>query len=260
MLSISWTTAEEGVFFPEDPEGENGVSEEGIAELVFTENVLQFDCVTSETHEGISELTEHAVETGAPISDHKREKPRRLTIEALVTNTPLAAPPPSGYDDGTRVTAEVQAEGEDAAGEGQQARAQVVVFSAPFDRMGDVFETLDRLRRDAVFVTITTRVRTYESVQIVSVTAPREAEDGDSLRFGIECQEVRIAETRSIDTPAPREPRGGTPRERGAREGTEETERSTLAAARDEYETRRAAGDSRTDAAMGTLGALFGGG
>ena len=255
MLTISWSTAEEGIVFSED------ATEEGTRELTFTENTIQFDCVTSETHEGISELTEHAVETGAPISDHKRTKPRRLTIEALVTNTPIDAPPPSGASAGASpVTAEVRTEddAEQSEGGGQRSRAQVLVFSAAFDRMTDVCNALDALRVGDTFVTITTRVRTYENMQIVSVTSPREAADGDSLRFTIEAIEVRIAETRTVDTPSPREPRGSSTTERGSREGSEPLA-STLSTVRDDYDTRRASGESRSDAAMGAIGGLFGG-
>jgi hypothetical protein len=257
MLTISWSTAEEGIIFLTDD-----LAEEGTRELVFTENTLQFDCVTSETHEGVSELTEHAVETGAPISDHKREKPRRLTIECLVTNTPLGAPPPSGLSGASQITAEIQPEPETTesgqSAPGQRARANVLIFSAPFDRMTEVFETLDRLRVEATFVTITTRVKTYDALQIVSVTSPREPGDGDSIRFSIECSEVRIAQTRTIDTPEPREPRGATTTDRGAREGSAPLS-SSLATARDEYAERREAGESRTDAFTGTMGSLFGG-
>lgn len=249
MLRISWSTATEGVVFSED-------SEEGTREVVFTENTIEFDCVTSETHEGVSELTEHAVETGAPISDHKRQKPRRLTIEALVTNTPLGAPPPSGFDGGAApITAEVRAEEIGEAGEGQRARANVVVFSAAFDRMVDVFNALDALRAGDTFVTITTRIRTYESMQIVSVTSPREAEDGDSLRFAIECSEVRIAETRTVDAPIPREPRGATTTDRGAREGSEPLESTLHTLLGDDGD-----GDSSNDGFMSRLGTLAGGG
>lgn len=251
MLRISWSTAEEGVVFSEDGSAES--------EIVFTENTLEFDCVTSETHDGTSTVTEHAIESNAPISDHKYHNPRRLTIEALVTNTPLGAPPSSGYGDGVQITGEVREAGEDEPGAAQRPRASVVVFSADFDRMADVADTLDRLRIEATPVTITTRVRTYEDVQIASVLMPREPDDGDTLRLTIECVEVRIAQSRTVDSPAPREPRGGRVTDRGGREGSEPGSRSVLASARDEYAERREAGDSRTDAATGALGALFGG-
>lgn len=250
MLRISWSTATEGVVFSED-------SEEGERELVFAENVLGFDCVTSETHEGISEITEHAVETGAPISDHKRTKPRRLTIEALVSNTPLGAPPPSGFDSGAPISAEVRAEEIATAGDGQgqRPRASVVVFSASFDRMVDVFAALEALRTGDQFVTISTRIAVYENMQIVAVTSPREPEDGDTLRFSIEAVEVRIAETRSIETPIAREPRGSSETDRGSREGTEPSESTLHRLFGDDAD-----GDESNDGFMARVGSVFGGG
>lgn len=219
----------------------------GDLESTSYEHTLEFDVVTSETHEGSSVLTERAVESGAPITDHKRANPRRVTIEAIVSNTPLGAPPASGYAQTTIQTSISKEDG----------RANVVVFSAEFDRIADVMATLDRLRLEATFVTLTTSRRSYDAVQIVSVSEPRSPEDGDSQRFMIEIQEVRIAQTRTVDAPRPREPRGSEPRDRGGQEGQSDQRTSAIQRGRDEYDRRIAAGESRTDAAMGAVGVMF---
>lgn len=234
MLRISWNTQ---TF---------AAGETGDLETRSYEHTLVFDAVTAETHEGTSVLTEHAVEEGAPLSDHKRVNPDRLTVEAIVTNTPLDAPPPSGYGN-TSVQASV--------GEGN-----VVVFSATFDRIADVLFTLRRLRTEATPVTVSTAHHTYDNVQVVNVTNPREPGDGDAIRVNIDLQQVRVAQSRTVDTPQPREPRGAQTRDRGGQETSDETRRvSTLATMRDEYDRRRAAGESRTDAALGAAQAAFGG-
>jgi hypothetical protein len=185
-LTISWNSAEETA------------AGEAIT-TTSVEHVLAFDAVTTETHETGSTLTEHAVESGAPISDHKRPNQRKITIEAIVTNTPIGTPPLSGFGPSPVDFSERKSE---AAG------ATVRVFTARFDRMTDALDTLDLLATTAITVTISTRVRTYEACQIVSVSAPRSAEDGDSLRFTIEARQVRIAEALRVDVPRPREPRG----------------------------------------------------
>ncbi len=213
------------------------------------EHTLEFDCVTSETHEGVSVLTEHAVESGAPISDHKRHNPDRVSIEAIVTNTPLGVPPPSGYGSGDAITVSDDKEG----------AGTVVLFSADFDRMGDVVDTLYRLRTENTPVTLSTRVLVYEDVQIISVTIPREPGDGDSFRLQIECQRVRVAVSRTVDSPAPREPRGSRTRNRGGQEaeGAEADRRSALQridAMITDYNSRRAAGEDRITAARGATG------
>lgn len=185
-LSISWNSDEETA-------GAESIS------LTSVEHVLAFDAVTSETHETGSTLTEHAVESGAPISDHKRPNQRKIMIEATVTNTPIGTPPLSGFGPSPVDFSERKSE---------TAGATVRVFSARFDRMSDALDTLDMLATNAITVTISTRVRTYEACQIVAVSAPRSPEDGDSIRFTVEARQVRIAEALRVDVPRPREPRG----------------------------------------------------
>lgn len=210
-----------------------------------TFHILEFDAVMSETHEGRSEITQRAVERGAPISDHKRALNRLLTLEGFVTNTPLDAPPPSGYGL-TTVTTTIGKTG-----------AQVRVFSAEFDRVRDVWDTLERLRMEATPVGISTRWRDYEDVQILAVTLPRETPE-DSAMFSIEISEVRIARTREVDTPRPREPRGAPETDRGAREGEDAERGSALDEVRDAYNARRESGESVTDSAGGAINDVLG--
>lgn len=51
--------------------------------------VVRFDGVRSFTVEGNSEVTQHPLESGASATDHVFAKPKIITIEGLVTNTPL---------------------------------------------------------------------------------------------------------------------------------------------------------------------------
>lgn len=210
-LQVSWDT-EQTQF------DQSGIS---ITDSVF--HVLEFDCVTAETHESTSVITEHAVESGAPVADHKRANPDRISIEVVVTNTPLDAPPPSGFASsnvGVRTS---------------QNGARVREFSTEFDRVQDVIDTLDRLRLEAVPITLATRWRTYDNVQVLSVVRPRDATDGDSARFTIDLVSVRTAFAREVDAPIPREPRGVPRRDRGTREPetTSESLTSTLSTLRE---------------------------
>ena len=240
MLRISWSTQT------------TALASSGDLEARSTEHGLVFDAVTTETHEGTSVLTEHAVESGAPISDHKRANPDRVSIEAIVSNTPLDAPPESGYG-ASGIVASVR-KGE------TETDAQVMIFSADFDRVSDAVATLRRLRLESTPVTVSTRIHTYDDCQIVAVTTPRESSDGDSVRFQIEIQSVRIAQTRTVDTPQPREPRGRPATDRGGQEARDgASQSSALERGRDEYNRRREAGESRTDALTGAAGAAFGG-
>ena len=196
-LSISWSTSEQR-------------SDGATMRSVSVEHVLSFDAVTSETHDTGSTITESPVEAGAPISDHKRPLQRRLSLEAVVTNTPIGRVPDSGDGSGEIAFSEQKSE---------NANAVVRVYTTNFDRMTSVLAVLDRLATEAITVTITTRVRTYEALQIRSVSAPRKAEDGDSITFQIEAVEIRIAEALRVDIPEPLEPRG----QRGVDAGSQAT-------------------------------------
>ena len=199
FVAVSWTTSSETIA------GE-------VFEVQGVDHVLKFDCVTSETHENTAALTEKAVERGAPIADHKRSNPARITIEATVTNTPIALPPPSGGDAFPVFIESHRSE---------KADAVVRVYTGSFDRMLDVHAVLDSLVDSPIFVTITTRTKTYENAQITGVTVPRKSEDGDSIALTISATVVRIAESRQVDIASPREPRGAPPLDDGTQGTTD---------------------------------------
>jgi len=175
--------------------------------------ILEVDAVMSESHEITATLTDHPVERGADLSDHKRPGQRRYRLEGLVTNTPLGSIPLTGENSSAdSVTGTVRDSG---------AKANVLQFSDRFDRVRDVLDALTLLTETAQLVTITTDVRTYEDAQIVAVMAPRSAEAGDSITFTVDVTQVRIAETRDVGAPVPRQPRGRRTRDNGAQAGAE---------------------------------------
>ena len=100
-LSISWSTSEQR-------------SDGATMRSVSVEHVLSFDAVTSETHDTGSTITESPVEAGAPISDHKRPLQRRLSLEAVVTNTPIGRVPDSGDGSGEIAFSEQKSENANA--------------------------------------------------------------------------------------------------------------------------------------------------
>lgn len=177
--------------------------------------ILEFDAVMSEMHEVTATLTDHPVERGADLSDHKRPGQRRLRLEGIVSNTPIGAIPLSGENSSAdRVTGQVQSLGDH--------KAVTLQFSDAFDRVRDMLEALTALCEGAQLLTVTTDVRTYEDVELVGVGAPRSVEMGDSIAFTLDFTRVRIAETRQVGDPAPRQPRGRRTRDNGAQTGTDD--------------------------------------
>lgn len=205
-VQISWST---------DSISSDDASGENVLTTAF--HLLAFDAVMAEDHEEESELTDHVIETREAISDHKRPKPQTLRMEAIITNTPLAAPPPSGFGSVTP-SAEVRK----SVG---SAKANVVVFSEEFDRVGDAIETLNRLRREAIDLTVETSTRTYENMQLIQVRRARAGgEDAtDAASVDLVFREVFRGETITVDAPVPREPRGAPRSETATEPEAEDT-------------------------------------
>src|SRR5581483_4542634 len=59
------------------------------AYLSFDGTDLHFDAVTNEQTEHTATATEHPVEQGANVSDHVRDQLDRVTLEVVVSNTPV---------------------------------------------------------------------------------------------------------------------------------------------------------------------------
>ena len=175
--------------------------------------ILEVDAVMSESHEVMATLTDHPVERGADLSDHKRPGQRRYRLEGLVTNTPIGSIPLSGENSSANDVS--------GAVRDSPAKATVLQFSDRFDRVRDVLDALTVLVETAQLVTVTTDVRTYDAAQIVGVVAPRSAEAGDSITFTVDITQVRIAETRDVGAPVPRQPRGRRTRDNGAQAARE---------------------------------------
>jgi len=190
---------------------------------------VEFDAVMTENHEVMSTITSHAVERGADISDFKRPGQKHIRLEGLVTNTPLGAPPLSGLNsNASNVTVQTR-----AVPGAKDSRAVTQQFSEAFDRVKDMLAELTSLTENSVLLSIATDVATYEDVQLISMSAPRDSESGNAITFTIELVQIRIAETSTVDVPRPSQPRGRTRRNNGAQTTTQTNTSQTPPAPRD---------------------------
>lgn len=205
--------------------------------------VIVFDAITSDTSEVTATLTTHPVEAGADVSDHKRPGPRRLTLEAIVSNSPLGDVPESGL------------------GPSDVRLLSDGTYTAPFDRVRDVAESLRYLVESDILVSVSTAVADYDALSLVAVSSPK-TDATDSVRFTIDAEEVRIVETRTVAASAlPREDRGRQRTQNGAANAeSAETgasdRRSILAAGLDSVQ--ESANDPEASAALRGLAAAIG--
>ena len=137
----------------------------------FIGNPVTLDASTDETHSSESEITDFPVEEGANISDNSRPKPARLTIQGVVTGTPLditaIALPPSI----------------------KKARGK------------DAWESLNQWRYDGKRLRVSTTLKEYRGMVIQGISVSRNAKNTDGVQMTITLQEVFtvLARTQAVE-------------------------------------------------------------
>jgi hypothetical protein len=139
---------------------------------------IELDASISESHVATVDVTEHPVEEGSNIVDHARPKPLVLTIEGLVSNTPM---PFGGEHTETSRGVDFKSNGK-----------------GDFERAGKAFADLIALKDSAKQLTVVTALKTYEGMMIRSLTVPRDARIGQALRFTCELIQVRTVRNATV--------------------------------------------------------------
>lgn len=127
---------------------------------------IEVDVCVSESHETDCDITENPVESGAYISDHVQLKPARLTIEGLVSDTPISL------------------FGLSQIGNDNRARK--------------VYDQLLEIQYTAEPIDIITGLTQYSNMVLKTLTVPRNSETGKTLRFNAVFQEIIIIESSEI--------------------------------------------------------------
>lgn len=182
-----------------------------------TEQAIDIDCSVREVYTSSAEPTEKAVEEGANISDHVKVKNRTITLECLISGTPIDLPT-FGMDG---ASASVQALAIDVGG--SRINANVWTFSQPFDRVAACDVQFQALVEAGQRLTVFTGVRRVSDCVLTEYTWNRSAENGNDLDLKLEFSRLRIATTRRVGVTAPRQRRGRTQSNRGAQPTTEAT-------------------------------------
>lgn len=140
--------------------------------------VIELDATLSESHTSRVDATKHPVERGAKITDHLRNEPDSITITGFVSNTPISR---------AAQTRAVNVVGTDVQTTAQQSSA----FATP-GYAEEAFAKLRDIQTKGVLVTVTTELRTYESMALVSLEVPRDKSVGDALVFTATFEQVQV--------------------------------------------------------------------
>ncbi len=121
------------------------------------------DAAITEEHAFDADVTDYAVEKGSNISDNIRSRPAKVTIEGVVSDTPLT----------------------------EMARTRAASGgSGPPSQ--DALAHLEKIRDDREPVTIVTSLRLYENMALESLSIPRSKDTGDALRFRAVFKQIRF--------------------------------------------------------------------
>lgn len=148
---------------------------------------ITLDASVSQSHEYVNEITSYPVEEGFDITDNVRQLPETLTIEGLVSNSPI----PNIGSINTSVTQE------------DNSNRSIVAFQKFLEYMG--FPTAlqpgqeqTTTSNDAQLIDIVTKLKTYTNMILKRLTIPRTRTTGNDLFFTAEFQQVHKAISETI--------------------------------------------------------------
>lgn len=142
--------------------------------------ILTFDCLESENPDFDNDITEHPIERGANITDHKRSVSDKLSITVWVSNTPLSS---------AQTTRAVESVG--------VVFQTTALTDAPAGQVGyaeNALSILKELRDSGELVVVVTPRRVYSDMMLKRLSPPFDAETGDAAKFILEFKQVRFAE------------------------------------------------------------------
>lgn len=149
--------------------GVNGGTETG---------VLEFDLLLTETHNFQNTVTTHPVENGSEITDHIKNELRNGSLTGMV----------SAYSIRFRTFNTV---------------GDLVADAFSFvDAEQKAFDTLEKIWRARIPVTITTLMRVYENVAITNISTSRSEADGKSITFSISFRELKQVSLKRLQVEA----------------------------------------------------------
>ena len=137
------------------------------------------DVSLSETHDFESEVTEYPVESGSNVADNIRNKPIIVTMEGIVSNTPIGV-----LDSQTSTSAIARSSG---------------IFPAD-----DAYKRLLTIRDNRQPITISTSLDVFDNMVLQSLSVPRASGGADALHFTakfIQITMVQNIRTVRVSTP-----------------------------------------------------------
>jgi len=166
--------------------------------FLFTTSAMTLDCSVSESHDRSSIVTDNEVEDGASVTDHVRLNPIKLTIEGIITDSPISAIQSLGGLV-AETFAQKKTDNPVLASLAASGAGSVIGLLFNSDRSPEAaFEALEELWQKREPFKVVTKLKRYESMVIESLTAPRSKEVGRALRFTMALKQIRILKKETV--------------------------------------------------------------
>lgn len=143
------------------------------------------DAAVSEEHLNDSDVTENPVEDGAKITDHMQIKSKQLTIDGVISDSPLSA-------DFAGIS--VPSNFHNFAGTVQTTLGRD-------SRSIDAYQRLVALQEKREPFTVVTGLKQYKNMVLKTLTVPRTAATGKAIHFKAVLREIRIVKSKSVGAP-----------------------------------------------------------
>lgn len=143
------------------------------------------DVTISEEHTYESEATSYPVETGTDITDHIRPRPIVVTLEGIVSDTPLTKAAVARVANGDFVAGLLPLD--DASD--TTAFGEATSGLLPSD---DALLRLIAIRDARQPVSIETSLQIFDNMAMIGLSIPRASDNGDALRFSATFQQIRF--------------------------------------------------------------------
>lgn len=155
--------------------------------------VIAFDATIRESHTGRSQLTAYPIETGADHTDHIRRLPDELSLEAVVTDSPIAR------DGGEVVPANTGGD--------------------KIQRATSAYNFLVQIKDQGRLVSVFTTLRTYRNMAIESIDVSRDVSTSRMVQANIQLREILVATTEEVEAPTPSVTRAAPARNKKVNQG-----------------------------------------
>lgn len=138
-------------------------------------DAIPFDLLIDESHVLDFDISDHAVENGAVVSDHVQQRLRSIEVSGMFTNHPLNKK--KRPEEGDKITLQ-----NGAVASNGKSNASLAMW-----------DRLLKLAKQKKKVRLVTSLEIYDEMIIESVSASRGPEDGESIKFSLRLRELKTA-------------------------------------------------------------------